>query len=490
MTTTVKQSSKHNLWYLHCAISLLLMIGFRFLPAPDPITPHGMTCLGLFFGAIYAWCTTNMYWPSLLALVLYGFVTGVSPVQLFGTMLANPNVALMFWLFLAVGLMQSTKLSEYLAQWSFDKATHMKTSPWIIVAIALVAFIAVSAFINIAAVVLFWPIFHDFFLKAGYEKGKKEIAWITLTLVLFNITAMILMPFNIAVVSNFGFTAAASNGMYDGTFNYAAFMGLMLVIQTVDLILYLLISKFIFKIDLSKISEYKSETRFTDKMSKRQIIAFVSILVMAAVLIFPSFAPHTSFIYSVINLLGTGGVGMCMVAFYMFLQVDGEPLVKFEDLSKNIMWPVIFLFGTALTLCNSLNTPEAGISAFLQGILSPIFSGMSPFVFVFVFALICLVATNIINNVVVSAIMLTLAFPLCQSLGVNPLALTACSIMFIDFAWLLPSSSPAGAIIHSVPDWCPKKYLFKYGFVALVLLFCVSMFIGWPMANMLLPWSW
>lgn len=62
--------------------------------------------------------------------------------------------------------------------------------------------------------------------------------------------------------------------------------------------------------------------------------------------------------------------------------------------------------------------------------------------------------------------------------------------MFIDFAWLLPSSSPAGALIHSVPEWCPTKYLFGFGLVAMAILFLVSMGIGWPLANMLLPWSW
>lgn len=357
----------------------------------------------------------------LLAIILFGFMGEATPVQLFGTMLANPNVALMFWLFIAMGVMQSTHLSEYLAQWSFDKATNMKTSPWIIIGIAFFAFIAIAAFINIAAVVLFWPIFHDFFLKAGYKKGEREIAWITLSIVLFSITAMIILPFNIAVVSNFGFTAAASNGLYDGKFNYGSYITLALIIQIVTLVLYLLASKFIFRIDLSKISNYKSTTRFNEKMNKRQKIALSLILIMALVLILPSFAPPTSTIYMIFNRLGTGGVGMCLVAILMFLHVDGEPMVAFESLANSILWPVIFLFGTALTICNALNGPDAGVSAFLNGMLSPLFAGMSPFAFVFVFGFICLVATNIINNVVVSAIMLTIAFPLCQTLSVNPL---------------------------------------------------------------------
>ena len=62
--------SKTVKWYINVAISLSLMLFFRYIPAPEPMTQLGMTVIGIFAGAIYGWCTTNMIWPSIAALII------------------------------------------------------------------------------------------------------------------------------------------------------------------------------------------------------------------------------------------------------------------------------------------------------------------------------------------------------------------------------------------------------------------------------------
>ena len=37
-------------YYIHVAISLLLMLGFGHLPPIEPLTPFGMKALGIFLG--------------------------------------------------------------------------------------------------------------------------------------------------------------------------------------------------------------------------------------------------------------------------------------------------------------------------------------------------------------------------------------------------------------------------------------------------------
>ena len=44
------EAKKSNMWLVHLIVMLLLMFGFRYLPAPAPITPYGMAVLGIFFG--------------------------------------------------------------------------------------------------------------------------------------------------------------------------------------------------------------------------------------------------------------------------------------------------------------------------------------------------------------------------------------------------------------------------------------------------------
>ena len=69
---------KDGKFYIHVAITLLLMFGFGYLPPLAPITPVGKKMLGIFIGLIYAWTTTSLLWPTfvgMLAVVSTGIYT-------------------------------------------------------------------------------------------------------------------------------------------------------------------------------------------------------------------------------------------------------------------------------------------------------------------------------------------------------------------------------------------------------------------------------
>ena len=66
MSTEVKKDHK----YLHFAITLAIMLLFRFIPPIGSITPYGMAIIGIFIGMIYGWSVDagNLIWTSLLGL--------------------------------------------------------------------------------------------------------------------------------------------------------------------------------------------------------------------------------------------------------------------------------------------------------------------------------------------------------------------------------------------------------------------------------------
>ena len=74
MSNTLKTKGVDRKKLIHTAVILALMFLFRFLPAFGPITQDGMAVLGIFFGCIYAWTIGEIFWPSILALVLTGFI--------------------------------------------------------------------------------------------------------------------------------------------------------------------------------------------------------------------------------------------------------------------------------------------------------------------------------------------------------------------------------------------------------------------------------
>ena len=62
MTKTIKAR------YGILAVSLLLILGFGFLPAPAGMTQSAMRVIGIFLGTLLLWLTVSIDWPSLLCM--------------------------------------------------------------------------------------------------------------------------------------------------------------------------------------------------------------------------------------------------------------------------------------------------------------------------------------------------------------------------------------------------------------------------------------
>ena len=55
-------------------ISLVLMFGFKWIPAPEGLSTSGMQVLGVFLGVLLLWLTISIDWPSILAFGALAFV--------------------------------------------------------------------------------------------------------------------------------------------------------------------------------------------------------------------------------------------------------------------------------------------------------------------------------------------------------------------------------------------------------------------------------
>jgi len=482
--------SKSVNWYLNSAISLAIMIFFRYIPAPEPITPVGMTVVGLFIGAIYGWCTTNMIWPSLVALIMFGFTGTVAVSATWGSLMSNMTVAICFWLMLSVGLLKNTGLIQYIADWSITRS-FTRGKPWrLMILVYVCAIVCASCMAEVAVTFAFWALVWAICDEVGYEKGGKTAGWMTFTVALFVGFGGYMLPFKMAVFSGFGFLAAGSNGLYDGAFSYGAWTAFTFCIVAVMVTIYLLISKFILRIDLSKLAMYVPDESKAPVMDKKQKISLTLFVVLFFMLMLPSFMPKAWAITVFLNKFGTVGSAMLILAITCWIRVDGEPLLTFEKIaSVNVNWNIIFMFGTALVLCNFINSPDSGVSAWLKMMLGPVFTNMGAFGFILCYFLLAIAITNLINNAVVAAIMIPISFSLSTAIGLNPLAVCACIILFADFGVLLPSGSPTGAMLHNSSGWIPQNILYKYCFLAIGLYILVSLVVGWPLSNILFPFA-
>lgn len=72
-------SSQAKFW-LETLVFFLIMFGFGYLPAPEPLTPYGMKTLGIFFALLFGWCAIGMIWPSIVGILAMPLL-GVLPLN-------------------------------------------------------------------------------------------------------------------------------------------------------------------------------------------------------------------------------------------------------------------------------------------------------------------------------------------------------------------------------------------------------------------------
>lgn len=462
------------------------MVFFRYIPAPDPITPIGMAVVGIFLGCIYGWCTSDMICPSIMGLIVFTFTSDMTPLAIWGFFNSQPAVANGLWLMIACGLLTNSGLAEYIATWSITRK-FTEGKPWLFVSIVFWAMIACAAIIgSIPATLIFWALLYSICDTVGWHKGHKTSAWLIFAAIIFPVTGCFLFPFQMVVITNFGFLAAGSGGAFDGSFSYGAYMCFAFINQILIFIIFMLASKFIFRIDLSNLKNYKPDYSKAKKLNKHQKTGLVLFACLFVLLLLPSFLPQGSSIQGILNKLNTVGACLLVTLFACIIRIDGKPFVTLPELiSTNVRWEVIMMFGTALTLASVINSEASGVTAFLKNILTPILSNSTPFVYVMLLMLCALVLTNLINNVVVSAILMPLSWTFSTTMGVNPIAIAALFTSFVDYAFILPSSSPNGALLYSNKEWITTASIFKFGSITLVLFYIVSTFIGWPLVNLL-----
>ncbi len=482
--------SKTASWYINCAISISLMLFVRFIPAPAPITPLGMAVVGIFIGAIYGWCTTNMIWPSIFALTMLAFTVNIPLPQIWGGLIGNGVVSMLFWLFLSIGLLSNTGLTEWIARWSMTRE-FTKGKPWMFMTVVILSDVFCAFLLHdVAVTVVFWGLIWSMCESVGYEKTSKTGAWACFTVAALATFAAFVLPFKPAVITNFGFLASASGGTFDGTYNYVSWIAFTLVMFAIVFVAWMLVSRFVIKVDLQKFAEFDSSSVEVVPMSLRQKISLFLFAALFVLMFLPSFIPAGTPVAAFLNSLGIVGFCMIVVGLGCMLRIEGEPLLTFADVAaKNLIWNVIFMFGTALTVAGYINNPTTGIGMFLSDAIGSALGGFGPLVFVIAYLLIAALTTNVINNAIVGAIMVPISYALCVNMGVNPIALTACIICFSDFGFLLPSSAPIGALMHNNNGWIPRATIYRYGAFMLAVMVIAAFIVGWPLANMLFPFA-
>lgn len=473
--------------YINLAIVLFLMFGFGYLPAPAPLTQYGMAVIGIFIGVVYGWTisSSGLSWVSLLAIVALGFTDLGSCAASISKVFSTETSALLLFGMLMLGPVMESNLTEYVvAKVLGSKFCYKKPWNFNLLIILIVPFLTLA--INAFLVALFiLPIISKIFQSAGYEKGDKYPVMLVIGFFILMEVSAVLFPWR-----GWGLyctaTFASSSGGY--MIDYGKYMILGFSCYFVLGFAYLALMK-ILRCNVEPLRDLDLSTFITTggdgKLNKQQKGILIALIAMALGCCAVSFFSGNAGLGLILKKLGVYGVLLITLVCMLFIKVDGKPLGEINAMAKHVMWDMLLVIAVAMLIASCLTTPDTGVSAFMSTYIAPLLAGKSEIIFLILLAAVCLILTNLLNNMVIMLLFMALAG---QFFANGIITNAPASLMIINIATILgfytPGSSAYGAMIHGT-DVCTSAQVYKYGALAIVLIMVVLFTVVVPLSYIL-----
>lgn len=473
---------------IHTLVILALMFLFRFLPPFGPVTQIGMAVLGIFLGCIYAWTVGEIFWPSILALVLIGFLGENTVGGIFTAAFGNATLHMIFLALAFCYAVEKSGLIELIAKFILSRKFSQK-GPWSLALAFWVATAVTSAVTTAttAIIILCWDMFYEVVKKANMEKKSPYTAVVIIGILVAAYLGGIVMPYTAFTQICFGVLKATDPSLNVG---FVPYVLLMIILNVITIALMYFVCKYLLRIKVDYDIPADLVLAKDLIVTRKHKIITIYMLLFCLVLILPNFLPAGQPFTAFLSNLGfTGSLAVILVILSLTNDGDGNKMFNFaESLKVGIPYGMVLLVATALLVSNKLTDASTGVSVLLSNILMPITSIKSPLVSMAILMVIGLVLTNIINNIVCITIMVPVGITLLQNVDYNPAVMITLFCLVLLQGLIMPSSSMAGAMLHGNSEWITPKNVYKYGIILeLIVAFAVAV-VGVPLGPIIFSW--
>lgn len=489
MSDLTKQKETRK-FYIVMTISLLVMIGFGYIPPfTDPITPIGMRMLGIFIGMIFGWLFGYNAITAMMALLVCGlYYPDQTADSLFGAAFGAQPLMIVFWALIFVYGLNKCGILGWVSgkilswKWVSKSPWHLAMGLWLCT--ILCAAICCQPF---ATMLIMYSIFYDVAKKIGAQPRSSYTVFVLVFICGFSALAIGLVPYSGNLFLALSFMLAVDPSI---TYSIPVICGINWAL-TIGMYIF---SGIIAKIAFSSFAkpefslEHANEIfEKTIKMNKKVKLGFAFIVILLIIMIVPMLMPAGSQIKSIMSGFGTAGLFALLVVIMSLVTVDGERFMTIEGALKDgaVHWSIYFIMGAAIALGNLLVSEEAGIAALLRDSLNALTGDMSLYVLATVLLIALLVLTNCITNVVAAQLVIPIVTMVFVTKGVNPGLIVGMMAIVFDYGLVLPSGSPLGAFMHGNSGWMTSGQVYKYGALSVVCVALSIAVIGVPLALLL-----
>jgi len=477
----VEKSKKKT--YINAAIIISIMVFFRFIPPIDPITPLGMTVLGIFLGCIYAWIIGEIAWPSLLALILLGFTEGQTVTGVFSIAYGNSTLHMVLFCMLLCYGIEKTQLIDVITRFILS-LNFVQKGPWQLCLAFWIAGAVASAITvaPIAVILLCYPIFYDVAQKLNLEKRSPFVVVTLIGISMFSFLGGNSMPYSSLAQVCFGVFYSAMPGQ---SVPFGAYILSFFSIIVIALVLMLLFCKVVLRVKTPDVEIQGAISTERISLNQKQKIMIVYLILMAVMMILPTFLPDTMALKGILNNLGTTGI-FVVIGLLMSLTItnNGEKMMDYVDGMKyGMSWSLYFLLATALTVSKLLTSDATGINAVLVQILTPLIAGRSEFVFFAILIVLTIIMASCFNNLVCVTLLTPIICTFAEINGANPTVMITLLCITFYQAFIMPGGSSMGAFMHGQTEWLSSPKIYKYGALMELGFALILIFIGIPITK-------
>lgn len=460
---------------VHYIIVAAFCLLFRFVPGVAGITPLGLGILGAFIGAIYGWITIDMLWPSLLALVGVGLSIGMN--QMLAASFGSLTICALIFCMGVIGISMKTGAFNWLVQVMLNNK-FMQGKAWFTIWFILVFAWFMGCHNPIIMCIIFCAFADSIFKQVGLQKNDKLIVFMYLGIAYCLMMGQILFPF----IST-GLTLVMAYGAMfpDNPIDLVPYLLYMIVVGIAMSTVYVLLMKFVFRVDASPIANFKNDNGVPPATRDQKISLgfFVVFIVLMLAMSLPLGAVKT--FLSQFGLIGITFILACVAA--LIKGENGKPLANLEELFHMCNWGQVTMVGFIMVIATYMNTPDTGVSTAMASLLTP-FQTLPPLVFIVVALIFAVILTNVANNMIVCVLVMPFMVNFGMQIGMTPTAMVALLFFMSQFAIATPAASPVTAVAMT-QELADAGVMTKAALKIIPLLFIAGILIGWPIGQII-----
>ena len=464
-------------------IGLLCMFATGLIAPPAGLSQAGFQVLGILVGGLTLFLTWGTGFPSMMIIFALMTVDGLTAAKVTQATFGNNTVVFLLFCMMLAACLTKSGAARRIAVWFLTNKLARKSPWWTVIMFFAANYVLNFVLSTAATIFVMLPIAVEIFESVGIKKEDKTPIAVVLLLGTL-VTGLISNSANpishATILQGFSFYESFTGEAMD-FFTYCAIATPLTIVACV---VFVLMVKYVWRPDVSMLSgiNYKALESSVGPMSKREkwSIVFYIICVLLWMMpglskyVWPAAAPFFGKINNCLPPLGA--------LFLMnFIKVDGEKILVWGEAVKAVNWPSFMFIASIMGLGSFMGNADIGIPDWMSATLSPIFTNVSPFVFLLIMVVLTELMTSFCSNTVTVSVMLAVAMPL--SLGIYDGRISAFVVAALiagaaDNGWSAPPASPTAAVVYG-SGWVDSKQMMKWGLLTALMHAVVTMTVGY-----------